>query len=155
MDKNQFSVGIFLDLSKAFDTIDHNILLEKLQIYGVRGVALQWFKSYLLNRQQCVAINNEFSAYTTITCGVPQGSILGPLLFIIYINDLVNSSKLFKFVMFADDTNLFYSHKNLDNLVATVNQELQKISLWLRINKLSLNIKKTHFILFHFRQKKD
>jgi len=106
-------------------------------------LTLQWFKSYLANRQQCVTIHSELSTYATITCGVPQGSILGPLLFILYINDVVNSSKLLKFVMFADDTNVFYSHKNLSELIATANPELGKIINWLRINKLSLNIKKT------------
>lgn len=154
MDKKKFSIGIFLDLSKAFDTIDHQILLQKLEIYGVRGITLKWFTSYLTNRKQCVSVNNEYSTNAIITCGVPQGSILGPLLFLLYINDLVNCSKLLKFIMFADDTNLFYSHKNLNDLVDIVNQELIRVSLWLKVNKLSLNIKKTHFIIFHFKQKK-
>ena len=154
MDNKKFSIGIFLDLSKAFDTIDHNILLQKLEIYGIRGTALCWFNSYLANRKQCVVVNGEYSQHLTISCGVPQGSILGPLLFLLYINDLTHSTAILKFVMFADDTNLFFSHKDLNELTNIVNCELNKISLWLKINKLSLNIKKTHFILFHFRQKK-
>jgi len=153
MDQKYFSIGIFLDLSKAFDTIDHKILLRKLEIYGIRGTALQWLHCYLTNRQQCVTINNEYSKNKIITCGVPQGSILGPLLFILYINDLIQSSKILRFIMFADDTNLFYSHKDLNELSRIVNLELVKVSTWLKINKLSLNINKTHFILFHFRQK--
>ena len=154
MDNNVFSVGVFLDLSKAFDTINHKILCNKLEIYGIRGVALNWFSSYLNNRQQCVSINNILSNFKTTLCGVPQGSVLGPLLFLIYVNDIINTSSLFKFIMFADDTNLFYSHSDLEYLFSVVNNELKTVSLWLKLNKLSLNLSKTHFILFRPRQKK-
>ncbi len=148
IDNKEFAIGIFIDLSKAFDTLDHNILIKKLEHYGIRGKALDWFRSYLFNRKQCVSLNGVMSDYKSITYGVPQGSILGPLLFILYINDIVNCSEHFIFILFADDTNLFFSCKNILHLSNTVNLELDNLSAWFRSNKLSLNIKKTSYILF-------
>ena len=148
IDNNEFSIGIFIDLSKAFDTLDHRILLKKLEHYGIRGMALKWFVSYLSNRSQCVSLNGVMSDLKPITHGVPQGSILGPLLFILYINDIVNCSEHLFFVLFADDTNLFFSHKDVLHLFNTVNRELGKLSDWFKVNKLSLNVKKTNYILF-------
>ena len=141
-------IGIFMDLSKAFDTIDHNILMYKLQRYGIRGTSLSWIRDYLSNRKQYVVYQCSESPTSNITCGVPQGSILGPLLFLIYINDIVRSSPLLSFTLFADDTNIFYSHKNFDTLVSTLNSEISKVSQWFSCNKLSLNITKTNFIRF-------
>ena len=148
IDKNEYSIGIFIDLSKAFDTLDHNILLKKLYHYGIRGKAWDWFNSYLCNRKQCACLNGIMSDYKPVTHGVPQGSILGPLLFILYINDIVNCSKYLLFILFADDTNLFFSCKDMLHLFNTVNSELDKLSIWFKANKLSLNIKKTNYILF-------
>lgn len=154
IDKGLYSCGIFLDLQKAFDTVDHSILLNKLSHYGVRGLPLQWFTSYLSNRKQFVCIDNVNSNYLNISCGVPQGSVLGPLLFLIYVNDFYKCSQLFDFHLFADDTNLFMNNKNLSELEALLNQELHQVGIWLSTNKLSLNIDKTSFVIFHPPQKK-
>ena len=126
LDNFSSTTGIFLDLSKAFDTVDHDILLSKLEYYGIRGVALEWFRSYLSNRQQFVSINGTQSLPCNICCGVPQGSILGPLLFSLYINDFDQSSDILSFILFADDSNLFYSHHDINVLFDTVNQEMEK-----------------------------
>ena len=147
-DKNEFSIGVFIDLSKAFDTLDHTILLRKLEYYGIRGIAFEWFKSYLSNRKQCVILDGVKSSLKPVTHGVPQGSILGPLLFILYVNDIVNCSDYLIFILFADDTNLFYSCKDLLQLLEITNRELAKLVEWFRANKLSLNVKKTNYILF-------
>ena len=143
------TIGVFMDLSKAFDTIDHSILLYKLKFYGVRGTALHWFEDYLSNRKQFVFFQSKNSHISNINCGVPQGSILGPLLFLIYVNDIIHSSPVLSFTLFADDTNVLCTDTNPNTLEATLNNELINISQWFKCNKLSLNIEKTNFI--HFR----
>ena len=116
IENKQSTLSVFLDLSKAFDTIDHNILLHKLEFYGVRGLALNWFQSYLTDRKQYVLYNNVQSQTLDITCGVPQGSVLGPLLFLIYVNDIANCLTHSKLISFADDTTVFLSSKCINDL---------------------------------------
>ena len=142
IDKKKYGCGIFIDLRKAFDTVNHDILLKKLEHYGIRGTALIWFKSYLFNRQQFVFHNGESSRLQCITSGVPQGSVLGPLLFLIYINDLPNISSVLEFYLFADDTNIYYEADTPDKLESIVNRELKKLRTWLIVNRLSLNLNK-------------
>ena len=149
LDNKRIGCGIFIDLKKAFDTVNHNILLSKLEHYGVRGCALQWFRSYLSDRKQYVSVNGSNSNLLQISCGVPQGSVLGPLLFLLYINDLPNVSKKLKFYLFADDTNIYCESSDLSNLIKIVNRELRSVKKWLDANKLSLNIDKTNYIIFH------
>ena len=122
-----FSCGIFLDLRKAFDTVDHSILLAKLYSYGIRDMAYDWFVSYLSNRSQLVSIGNTKSISKLTTCGVPQGSVLGPLLFLLYINDFSYCSTVFDFHLFVDDSNLFLTDSSLDSLETRVNQELKHV----------------------------
>ena len=133
IDNRQHTIGIFIDLKKAFDTIDHNILLDKLYHYGLRGNAHFWIKSYLENRKQYVQLENLASDYMNVVCGVPQGSILGPKLFILYINDMCRVSECLKFILFADDTNLFCSGNDLLKLSETVTHELSKLKNWLSL----------------------
>ena len=151
LNKGNHDISLFIDLKKAFDTINHNILLQKLHHYGFRGIALQWLKSYLENRIQCVKIGNSLSNQTEINIGVPQGSILGPLLFLLYINDLPNASNLFSTILFADDTTISMRSENFCDLVETFNIELINIKKWLIKNRLSINLEKTYYMVFSNR----
>ena len=163
LDTGKIPISVFLDLSKAFDTLDHGILLQKLQYYGINNLNLKWFQSYLSNRTQYVEFDGNKSNYLPVTTGVPQGSVLGPLLFIIYMNDIYCASNKFNAILFADDTNLLSTlcsfnltvDRSIDVRVLSnrINDELQNIYTWLAINKLSLNVKKTKFMLFHHKQR--
>ena len=150
-DNKKHAIGVFIDLKKAFDTVDHGILIKKLEHYGVRGAASDWLKSYLSNRKQFVNIDGCSSELLDVICGVPQGSILGPTLFILYINDICNVSNLVKFLLFADDMNVFCAGDNKFELECMLNRELAKLCKWFAVNKLSLNLSKTSYMLFRNR----
>ena len=148
-ESGDIAIGVFLDLKKAFDTVPHDILLKKLYAYGIRGPALKLLKSYLSDRTQYVIYDGIQSTTLPISCGVPQGSILGPLLFIITMNDIGNVSEFLYTILYADDTCVLLNGKDYINLVNFLNSELDKLSTWLCANKLSLNVQKTFFMVFH------
>ena len=158
LDQGETPFCFFLDLSKAFDTLDHKILFKKLQYYGVNGTPLLWFKNYLNNRNQYVEMDGIKSQTKSIDTGVPQGSILGPLLFIIYMNDIQLASEKFEAILYADDTTLssilktFWNSSSLE-ISDKINRELLLVHDWLLANKLSLNIKKTKYMIFRYPQK--
>jgi len=146
-DNRRALLGIFIDFSKAFDTIDHLILIQKLEQFNFSADAIAWIKSYLTNRKQVTVINKTFSQFENVCIGVPQGSILGPTLFLLYINDLVGVVTKFQPILYADDTNLFYESDNLDRDVHEINKELNSIEKWCVKNKLTLNTDKTYYIV--------
>jgi len=147
LNENDFAAAIFLDLQKAFDLVNHDILLLKLEKIGIRGIHLKWFESYLKNRKQVVMVNGVFSEfYCSIIMSVLQGSILGPILFLLFINSLLN-------ILFADDTTGLVRGPNITDLASVLNLELQKMGTWLRANKLSINASKTKIMIFHPKNK--
>ena len=149
LNEKMLSIAVSIDLKKAFDTINHSILLRKLSVYGIRDRALSWFTTYIQNRCQKVKYSSTVLSQNEIMkCGVPQGSTLGPLLFLLYVNDLPNTSDILSFILFADDTSIFIKGNELNDLVNSFNLELKKLSTWFAANQLSLNVKKTNCILF-------
>ena len=151
LERGEAVIGLFLDFSKAFGTVDHEILLIKLHHYGIRGEMLNWFRDYLSNRTQCVLYDGVSSELLPVKCGVPQGSILGPLLFLLYVNDLPNAATNLFSVLYADDTNMFASGKDMNNLVSNLNSTLLTVSDWLKANKPSINVKNTHYMVWYPR----
>ena len=152
VDNGEFAFGIFIDLSKAFDTINHEILLRKLKWYGIDNLAHSWFKSYLNDRVQYVNYEGETSDMLPNLTGVPQGSVLGPLLFLLYVDDLPCASDMVKMVLFADDSNLLLKGKKPEDIANLANGELDKIQDWFAANKLLLNADKTKLIVFSSRK---
>ena len=157
IDNNEYVFSLFLDFRKAFDSVDHKILLSKLHFYGFRGIIYDWLKSYLSNRKQLTAIGPHNSSLLKITHGVPQGSNLGPLLFLIFINDLPNVSPFFKYVLFADDSTLSssFSQNRTFSIKRKINKELKLLNKWLVSNKISINATKTKYIIFSYRANSD
>ena len=152
IENREISVGAYLDVSKALDTVDHDILLScTIMESGV--MLLQWIKTYMSDRKRFVTYDDTSSSMKTIYCGVPKGSIFGPILFLLYINDLSNVCKNTGPFSFADDSNLFNSDKDPQNLESQLNKELKNVYMWLKINQLSLNIKKTHYMVFTRKRK--
>ena len=142
---------MFIDIKKAFDTVDHDILLKKMQKYGVSGNELAWFTSYLQDRRQLCKVNGVSSRIEEIHCGVPQGSCLGPLLFIVYINDLLFCLESCQVTMYADDTSISFTAKSANDLNMTLNKELDSLRKWLQGNKLPLNVLKTQAMVIGSR----
>lgn len=152
LNDNNYCIGVFLDLKKAFDVCSHDILIKKLAKFGIQGTALEWFKSYFKNRIQKVDINGKLSDEATINISVLQGTTLGPILFLCYINDIFTTTSLATF-LFADDTSCLAKHKNLKELITFVNTEIQKIANWFRSNRMAVNISKTKYIIFRTKGK--
>ena len=148
LENKKSTLAVFLDLSKAFDTINHDIILAKLDFYGIRGIVYDGMTSYLSNRSQYVHFDDCKSPLMSINCGVPQGSVLGPLLFVIYMNDLPDCLNKANGILFADDTTLYISSDSLEELYNDMNLELKTLSDWFLANKLSLNLNKTNYMLF-------
>ena len=154
MDSGKILIGVFVYLRKAFDTVDHSILLDKLYKYGIRGTPVNWFKSYLETRKQYVCYSDTLSATMPISHGVPQGFILGPLLFILYINDLANVSQNLFSIRFSDNITVLIEGTNINTMITSLICELAKLTEWLDANKLSINVSKTHYMLFHRSRRK-
>ena len=153
IDRGSVNAVVFLHLKKGFDTVDHDILLSKMNLYGIQGIALDWFRSYLTNRTQRCLANGSLSRICSLECGVPQGTILGPLLFLIYISDLPNCLNSCQPRMYAYDTYITYADVDVNSIQLNLNHDLGNLNKWLISNKLTLNTAKTEFMLIGSRQK--
>ena len=160
-DMGLHTIGVFLDLSKAFDTLEHQVLLDKLSKYGIRGTPLDWFKSYLKGRKlrvKCMIESTqkqEYSDYCDVEYGTPQGSCLGPLLFLVFVNDLHRNLEHCHDIQFADDTTIYKGHRNMRYLKWCIETDLENVSDWFRANKLTLNVSKSVYMIFSKKEQKD
>ena len=150
MNERNMTIACFIDMAKAFDTVNHTILWKNLEKLGIKGVLLKWLKIYLQNRSQCTMANGKVSTYQDIVCRVTQGSILGPLLFITYMNDLKSSCKFCKYLLYADDTVIF-STKDIDVATREIPADVNTFKVWCDQNQLTMNIKKTKYVIFGLR----
>ena len=148
------AIGVFVDLSKAFDSLDRDHLCTKLEFYGIKNNELKWFRSYVSNRKQCVKYKNTVSNFAATNFGVSQGGVLSALLYIIYVNDIVKCINNLKFVMYADDTCIFAGYRNLESNVLIMNRELEYVSQWMIDNRLTVNVKKSNYVIFSRAQRK-
>ena len=155
VDSGDIGINLFIDLRKAFDTVSHPILIKKLYAYGIRGNVLELCTSYLKNRTQFVVYDGVKSYTKSIDCAVPQGSILGPLFFIVFMNDIFHASQSLFNILYADDTSIFLSGRDLDKLIRELNAELVLVTEWLKVNKLTLNTEKTYYMVFHRGRRKS
>ena len=153
LDEKNYVIGIFIDFKKALDTVDHEILLRKLDCYGIRGHANMFFRSYLTNRRQFTIANGVQSDIDIVECGVPQGSVLGPLFFLLYINDIYRGLGCNAVRLFADDTSLLSSGRNLNDIIIQSKELFHMLYHWCVANKLSINSDKTNFVLIHMKNK--
>ena len=153
IDKGLYTAAVYIDLKKAFDTVDHEILLSKLKYYGVKGKEFRWFHSYLADRSQSCRVNGQISSTEPINCGVPQGFCLGPLLYLVYVNDLLNCLKHSHVSMYADDTSIYFASNSISEINEAINADLAALKLWLQGNKLSLNVAKTEGMIIRSRCK--
>ena len=152
--KKQVCAAVYLDLSKAFDTVNPDILLKKLKFYGIQNKSLEFFRSYLTGRSQVLKYNSFTSTSPKHNAiGVPQGSILGPLLFLLYINDIQHSASTPQFLLYADDTALLYSAPTIDDLQVIINNSLPNVATWLNSNRLTLNVNKTTYQIFSIKNR--
>ena len=151
MNDNNILIATNIDAMKAFNTVNHNILLKKIERYGIRGLGLEWLRNYLTDRYQCTIANDIISEIFLITCGVPQGSVCGPLLFLIYINDIANVLEHCKVSLYADDTVIYISHENVKTATELIQMDLNNLLNWCMRNKLTINSKKTKYCIYGMR----